>query len=216
MIICLSNQDILKVLELAEKRCKFKRWNSTKWGRGLLNTDNFQFRTEFAGVIAEVAIANYMGFDVDGNYYLNGDGGDDFSVSIKERYCNLFKTGRKKISFGVKDIIKGYSNPEINNGKISGYAIAIRENKTKVKTTVDIEIFTHTSHVRNRNLFVDDFKKMNSIDVEIFGYLNKLQIAYYKDKNVYDAIRGEQKNYYFPIDELRDIRELKKVINKIC
>lgn len=213
--VILNKEDLNRCEELALIRKKFDdpSWSGEEYTRGLCNSDRFPYKTELMGAIGEIALSNFLGLEVDWNYYKRGDSGSDFTVDLNNKFYDKFK--KEKILIGCKEVIY----PCFNKGKIFSfkkddilvYARHSKKNGKVLKVKVDFEFFCHADKIRKINT-ASEYKSLEKINVKILGYLTRSQIEKNKKKNTSFAIRGDHKNYYDKIDNLKDPLNFKKFI----
>jgi hypothetical protein len=209
--IILNKEDLDIALILAQKRSKIDVWKGG-WGKGILNCDSFKIKTELVGVLSEIAVSKYLQSSIDEEKRKNGDDGKDIIVNVN------FKN-KKTIAIGCKDILYPLKNkniPFFKKESYFGYSIAEKESGKKVKTKIDLEVFTNTETIRKIDS-IQSFLCLKDIKVNILGFLNKNQITCFKKERLFKSLNNKSNhmNYYFLIKELYSEKILKSFLEKV-
>lgn len=196
----ISGKELIDKLEgLAKKFCKKGKWEG-QYGNGIMNTDDFPYKTELVGVFGEYAFSVITGIPMDEEERPYGNT-TDFHIPLKNG---------KKLTIDAKCC----STKEF-------FIQAKKKGKIK-KLTSQIFVFGRIIYPKNFRHYSKPFDanisdEFDKITVRLYGYIKKTDcIVNRMGPTYYDNKNPDEANYYFEEDDpiIKDIHKLLKFIEE--
>ena len=202
IFVTLQEEEVEFCRDLAEKRCKFKKWGdkanskNKEWRKGVLNDEDDPSCAERIGLYGEEAFSILTGLLVDETVSEKGDKGWDF----------LLEDENKKYKLDVKTSKIVYSKKN-NYGE---FYIKATNDKGTIKTLKSdyylmASIAHHNGIIINKKGYLSE-KDATMIIVELHGFVSKENILKNKKERLGKPVTSNKeahwKNYYIKKEEL--------------
>ncbi|KKK92166.1 hypothetical protein LCGC14_2705660 [marine sediment metagenome] len=180
--VTLDEEDVKYCRDLAVKRCKFKKWGDTPYGRGGLNSAKDPSCTERIGMYGEIAFKVLTGKPIDEKISDKGDSGWDFEFINN----NLDVKTQKRLADHPKGefyITATDKNGNLKELRADSYFFGIIASHNGSKTEIDA----------------------TRVIVEFHGFISKEDVLKNKEERLAPCISKKfvnMKNYYIKKSEL--------------
>jgi len=182
ILVTLDEEDIKYCRDLAIKRCKFKKWGNSAYGRGGLNSAKDPSCTERIGMYGELAFKVLTGKPIDEKISDKGDSGWDFKFIDNK----LDVKAQRKLA---------------DHPKGEFYITATDKNGNLKKLRADSYFFGIIASHNGSQTEIDATR----VIVEFYGFISKENVLKNKEERLAPCISKKfvnMKNYYVKKSEL--------------